>query len=51
MGVATCTRVACPPGSLDTRYVAALNAVSAFSMTGSELTLTYLQGVMRFSSR
>jgi heat shock protein HslJ len=51
MGISGCTRVACPPGSLDTRYIAALNAVTAFSMSGSELTLTYVRGVMRFNSQ
>jgi len=50
MGISGCTRVACPPGSLDTRYVTALGVVTAFSFSGSELTLTYVQGVMRFSS-
>jgi heat shock protein HslJ len=50
MGVSGCTRAACPPDSLETKYVTALSAVTAFSFSGSELTLTYLQGVMRFSS-
>jgi heat shock protein HslJ len=50
MELSGCTRVACPPGSLYDRYVEALNAVTAFSMSGNELRLTYAQGVMRFSS-
>jgi heat shock protein HslJ len=50
MGLSTCTLAACHPGSLDTRYIAALNVVTSFSMSGSELTLTYVRGVMRFSS-
>lgn len=51
MGASGCTRAACPPGSLFDRYVAALNAVTAFSMSGNELRLTYVDGVMRFSSQ
>jgi len=51
MGLSTCTLAACPPGSLDTRYIAALNEVTGFSMSGNELILTYVRGVMRFSSQ
>jgi heat shock protein HslJ len=50
MIVYDCTRAACPAGSLDVRYVTALNIANAFLMDGDVLTLTYLGRVLIFHS-
>jgi heat shock protein HslJ len=48
--VGGCTRAACPPGSLDVRYITALNEAMTFLMDGDVLRLTYPGGVMIFRS-
>ena len=48
MAVNICTTASCPPPTLDRRYVAAINTVTAFLMEGDVLTLTYINGTMIF---
>ena len=48
IGVMACTLAACPPGSLDTQYQAALGSLSTFVRSGSELSIRYAGGTMRF---
>ena len=48
-GLMACTLAACPPGSLDSQYQAALGSTSTFVRSGSELSLGYAGGTMRFT--
>lgn len=48
-GLMACTLAACPPGSLDSQYQAALGSTSTFVRSGSELSLGYAGGTMRYS--
>ena len=48
MAVNECTTTACPPGSLDRRFVAAIGSVMAFRMEGDVLALSYVNGTMIF---
>jgi hypothetical protein len=43
------TRAACPPGSLDFDYLRALDSATAFESTREELSITYPQGLLRFT--
>jgi heat shock protein HslJ len=49
MGALACTRAACPPGSLDFDYLRALDSATAFESTREELSITYPEGVLRFT--
>ncbi len=49
LGQMACTLAACPPGSLDSQYQAALSSTSAFVRKGAELSLGYTGGTMRFT--
>jgi heat shock protein HslJ len=51
LGLLACTRVACPPGSLDHQFQTALGSATAFVRTGSELSIRYAGGTMRFQRR
>jgi heat shock protein HslJ len=46
-GPMACTLAACPPGSFDTQFQAALGSVSSYELTPA-LLLDYDGGVMRF---
>jgi len=46
-GLMACTIAACPPGSFDTQFQAALSTVSSFEITPN-LLLDYDGGTMRF---
>jgi len=48
-GLMACTLAACSPGSLDSQYQAALGSTSTFVRSGSELSLGYAGGTMRFT--
>jgi heat shock protein HslJ len=48
VGVMACTLAACPPGSLDAQYQTALGSMSTFVRSGSELSIRYAGGTMRF---
>ena len=47
-GLMACTLAACPPGSLDSQYQAALGSTSTYVRSGSDLSLGYAGGTMRF---
>ena len=47
-GLLACTRALCPPGSLDQQFLAALGSASSFVRTGSELSIRYAGGTLRF---
>jgi heat shock protein HslJ len=46
-GLMACTLAACPPGSFDARYLAALGTASDYELTPA-LLLDYAGGTMRF---
>jgi heat shock protein HslJ len=48
MGILACTRAACPPGSLDSDYLRALDSALAFESTSEGLSITYGDGMLRF---
>jgi heat shock protein HslJ len=47
-GLMACTLAACPPGSLDQQFQAALGSVTSFVRSGAELSMRYAGGTMRF---
>ena len=51
LGPLACTLVACPPGSLDHQFQTALGSATSFVRTGSELSIRYAGGAMRFRLR
>jgi len=51
VGLLACTLVACPPGSLDHQFQAALGSATSFLRTGSALSIRYAGGRMRFRLR
>jgi heat shock protein HslJ len=44
-----CTLIACPPGSLDSDYLALLAGETQTSMDGAQLVLSSSRGTLRFS--
>jgi heat shock protein HslJ len=48
LGTLACTRAACPPGSLDAAYGAALATVSGFSVSDGMLVLSFSGGRLRY---
>jgi heat shock protein HslJ len=51
LGLLACTLVACRPGSLDHQFQTALGSASSFVRSGSELSIRYAGGTMRFRLR
>jgi len=51
LGLLACTRAACPSGSLDHQFQTALGSATTFARTGSELSIRYAGGTMRFQLR
>ena len=50
MIVGACTRAACPPNSLDVRYLNALNTAQRFRMEGDNLFIHYFGGLLHFGT-
>jgi heat shock protein HslJ len=48
IGPLACTRAACPPGSLDGAYEAALSTVSGFTVSDGTLVLAFSGGRLRY---
>jgi heat shock protein HslJ len=48
LGLLACTLVACSPASLDHQFQTALSSATSFVRTGSELSIRYAGGTMRF---
>ena len=47
-GLMACTLAACPPGSLEFPYRAAVESVTSYELRGGQLLLRYAEGVLRF---